>query len=122
LTDGFGNAAYPSARTAFAGSPGIFLPLVSSPALPQDNGKTSAPKTETLPDGPGDSHFGAIRGNAKILTEDPHLAGSIFQMIDAAAQCSKRVGDPTGNGDLAVHVAAGIPIDFFNAGSSGTSG
>lgn len=109
----------PDGLTAFRE---FFWPLVSSSALPQDHGKTSSAKTEALSDGSSHRHFGAIRGYAKILAEDPHLAGSVFYLIDTTAQCSKRVRDPAGNGDLAVHIAARIPIDFFDAGSAGTSG
>jgi hypothetical protein len=115
-TTGFGTAADPSSRNGLLWLSGIFLAkLVPALGLPQDDGEAPAAEAEALPDGSRYCHFRSVGRHPETLTEDPHLPGTVIQLVHPAAQRSKRVCYVSGDGDFPVYVAARVAIDPLDA-------
>ena len=82
--------------------------------LPENDGEASTAEAEALPHGTGDGYFGAVCGNTEVLTENPHLTGSVVHLIDAASERPEGSCHPSSNADFPVHESSGVPINFLS--------
>ena len=89
--------------------------------LLQNNSKVAPPKIEALLNLAGNGQFCAVAGYAIILAVDPHVAGSVVNLEDAAAQCPKRSAHVSRNRDFLAYESAGILVDLGDAGARGAA-
>src|SRR5438445_128509 len=66
---------------------------------------------EALFNAAGCGYSSTIPRHPKALAENPHRAGAVIDLKDAASQCSKRAADPSGDGHFLAHKSPRITVN-----------
>jgi len=83
--------------------------------FPKDSCKAAATEAEALFNATGCGYSSAIPRHPKALAENPHCAGAVVNLKDAAPQRSKRAADPSGDGHFLAHKSPRITVNVGNA-------
>jgi len=79
--------------------------------FPQDGSKAAATEAEALFNAAGCGYSSTIPRHPKALAENPHRAGAVIDLKDAASQRSKRAADPSGDGHFLAYKSPRITVN-----------